>query len=1507
MTRLATDTLPWLTGETPSGSAREAIDAAIEVNRAATPKAVQDARTVKRMSVAEMNQLDWTELSERLYRQRRDDRGSVTKFLDLIDLPRNALMNTLAPRIAARKASEGDTATFGLGRVMFSDVLREMGVESQIVRGVLGFVGDVATDPLTYVGAGAVTRLSSTGGRVAQISRKGSRALRAATREAARTGAITRAPQAVKGLYEAAGVTPDLIARYRQAASASGKSGKDIERAIRSSINRRIFGEVTEGRVSRVARQLGGDRNLRRNGRAGVISRFDDMADAAGFRRAGQIQAARQFMSEFGAGGSAVKGVGRGGSQVAHIPWTDIGVNVPAFTASGRSAEAAMTIARSGKVVSTPFSSPRLARIDRLVQHSSDLDEEVSVRMADFARAEELSETEAAEVWSDINQINRRQARVRDIITRLTKRRVDGLNPDDPLDIAEVLSLGKLQKQLEYRAKQLQHGARAMAKLHEMDKIPPGLASSAEGEALLSAARSRRSAPEDLSRSASLLADAHAGYATAVRGTLMEVANTQTDRRMRTLVKQQLGVDSDSIGQSVMTPIGSMARYALGWAYDDAADAALRMSARGESAINRVFGPRGGSLVNRVKSLVADAGQGALATRELEENRLISGLREAMKRSGVSFDESFEDASELLGLMMIARRAELAENSGRAASYARTLPNSDEPTEWVKRLSQITQRHSGNKQFIGEISRLADRELARLDDMGVQSLEDGLLGSVVRDYTPLTVTRQADEAIRAANTVSNTRRGETESRRISGVLEGFQRARTTDKYRWQSPSLGREVEVYGSDLDLLADPATRQRASAEWVRGLDQGDVARLSDEFNAIQESDELREATGFRQLLSDPYELNQRAAQGAFQHLVGGSPMFTGTSASPLFEINPIASLSQRYASQQIASAKAKMKTLLRDTGIFTDDIRVSANAPLGTEIPLIGGGTARLLDRAQNGGYRVAIGDTVYKSLPSEFGRSLDSPMAKFADQADYSNMLLPERVADYLGEFDKMFRSTDGVTGVLRAAEKVTAEWKGLTLLHPSWTALNIFGDSINAIIGGATPVGLARHSRDSARILSGSLSANRIRDLEGITVAGQEIKGEALVDFIEMLRDSQVIGTNATTEVANQLARKYGFVQAPRSARSAISSIGSGATRGRIKHEASTIANIRAAAAGRSGPSTMDQVSAALEMGGNRYKKHLLEPWFAANQRVSDGIRMAMYLELRENGFDHSQAAAKVIEALFDYGDLTMVERRGLRTLLPFYTFVRNNAAYQFKRFLERPAYAAAFPKVKEAMEEVVSGDQQLPEYMRPQWIRDAMTIQLTQDPESRFGLTLGTALPQETLYNIGAATQGVGGLQSTLNYFVTSMNPIFRVILEAGTGREFFSGRTIGGDRSTSDMTLGQLLANQIRPWREVTKAAELLGDDRAEQAVLRGMLGGRVQAMDDERMERQLLRGFRESETSIRSTIRRADYRDDQELSLAARTSLMALYRQMVQVGLGEEVPKWAREQITQLSLESE
>lgn len=355
-----------------------ATDSVIEDNRRNTPQSAINQRKTPRLTISELNDMDMDEVRKRYYSVPIDTRGPVTRFLDMIDLPRNVLFNMVARDTARRKLAEGDTAALGLARVNTSDVLQSLGMRPGLVTGVLGFVGDVALDPLTYAGpAGWGAKMTSASGKSISFTKSGSKAITEAIKAAGE--GRQAADAAVRSYLETLGHTAESIASAADKKALSEQVAKNL-------------GVGKQGRFNKIMSWIGEDAHYVVDDAEKSLADHIDSAITSNMEPAERatIEAAQKLYGTHGRPFSpgirvvADKASPLGfsmttsrnaphGSGIFHIPGTAYELSVPPFTAAAaQQAQIASLVSKTAVANETFFKSPEFARVYQIRDEIND-------------------------------------------------------------------------------------------------------------------------------------------------------------------------------------------------------------------------------------------------------------------------------------------------------------------------------------------------------------------------------------------------------------------------------------------------------------------------------------------------------------------------------------------------------------------------------------------------------------------------------------------------------------------------------------------------------------------------------------------------------------------------------------------------------------------------------------------------------------------------------------------------------------------------------------------------------------------------------------------------------------------------------------------------------------------------------------------------------------------------------------------------------------------------------
>lgn len=176
--------------------------------------------------------------------------------------------------------------------------------------------------------------------------------------------------------------------------------------------------------------------------------------------------------------------------------------------------------------------------------------------------------------------------------------------------------------------------------------------------------------------------------------------------------------------------------------------------------------------------------------------------------------------------------------------------------------------------------------------------------------------------------------------------------------------------------------------------------------------------------------------------------------------------------------------------------------------------------------------------------------------------------------------------------------------------------------------------------------------------------------------------------------------------------------------------------------------------------------------FVAAQKLGDVIetqaRLQVFLHHRMRGLNPKLAAIETNETLLDYAAITGLEKTLNKTLIPFYTFSRQNLRNHWKVFTHRPGAIAAAFKV---MRDTGPTDEEFAKF--PDHIKRRYAVKLYGEYYSNFGL------PIEDIIDWSQQPDRI----------LAQLNPALRYAIEMNSGRDLMSDREIVDINSAREFT----------------------------------------------------------------------------------------------------------------------
>lgn len=1533
---------PSLDPSQPQTEAGRAVEGLIRQNRRVTPPAAVDMRQTPRASIAELNSLDQDTIKERLASQPHDNRGMLLKVTDLLDAGRDAVWNVLSPHLAAEHKAAGDRATFGMGRVNASDVLNEpsklsvpgqlatigagagagfavagpvgaavgaglgalpiigiglsqalqaLGLQKHVVNGIIGFAADTGTNPALFVGpVGGVAKLTSEAGRGIEVLSGGVKAVRAADAALAAGTALDEASPITK-ILRLKGVTPESVAARADAGEdVSGLASKTLIGDIQGGplVSRLVGDKPAATLADKLTRVPGLGAGL--HGKGGAIAEYFGHEGATDATEQALSEAAKEFVGQYGYKSAKGHTFGAGGSMVAHVPFTNIGVQVPAFTAAGKIARENALIASGGPGIAARAMTPLVQKFADGVKRLDDVG-----TLAD----------QAADMYPDAHAAlaGERDA-IGEELRQLAKQAAD---PATPTTANDLLALRPMIDKAEATATKAHAEAESLkATVAIRSRVNADIAQRSERagadvrDAVLGTLSPEEQAAASLTDAETKIhstnvdwlharMEANVRLAQATKGSIRAFLNP-ADADMAGVAARALGTDSAIMGASVLTPLKTV----LGYAGLKPNGTAMQYVERAEGAFEHVFGRRSGVAgeYDRFLKNTLTHEQRYRATQAMVGIR--DGIRDALVDTGLDPVDHMDDAAHLTTALAIQERAAQGGDNGTIWT---TKFGSDEPAEFLQRLAKAQENGLFSKDATGGLLEKlrgiakGDLGLNLLDHLGDTEIEDALLGKQIEGYVPHIATGEARDAIQATfrQPVSPTATAAAKAGR--GIGESFQKERQASlEYRFESQRPGMEGQ-----------PRRFLKSDLGWFNAQTAGDLKAIEadpetskeilEKIADVQEYLSLKNPPAPRYL--DPFAMNELYKQGRFDMLTGGRELPGGFADS-----NWATMMAARVGMHERAAARATWRQYMTQFGVTVPADLQGKLGKDGESILMRDGSVARVRRIAGPGGEEIRgidWGGQFYRPLSANVKGLEHNPVLNGLAISPTDGTLYHSTIADKIENGANLFATDVATRKALRVFDDLTRLWKSTVLLSPGWTTSNSLGDSMNAFMGGARPADFSKHASQMMKLFWHEHDPEVLRRLS-FPVGNQTLNGEQL---LQILQEHRVAESNLGAETAAQ-AIQAKLIALPSAmgergpVAAAMNPLAAAAT---VPKDYRFAANAYAAAARMDKPDLVSKIRAADFVMDDRMMQWVFGPWFRVNTKVSNTIRGLAFLSHLEQGNDIQGAAKNVIHSMFDIADLSKVEKGLFRRLIPFYSWWSRNMVYHMQLLVTRPIFAGSFPHLRDAIEETTLGDDRVPEYQRPAWMREQLAMQIGRDPESRTALLLGSLIPNTTAEDALTPLFGKEGAQHFAHTFLGNLSPLIKKPLEFAAGRDFFSGKEINADPLLSEVPPAGFASELVRPINNAQKVSEAYREGGLGPAVARAAFGGRAQSLGEGRTHQRLITEYRNTAEHLSATVRRAEFAGDKATSLAARTRLMELYREAMRAGVGDQVvPHWAR-----------
>lgn len=210
------------------------------------------------------------------------------------------------------------------------------------------------------------------------------------------------------------------------------------------------------------------------------------------------------------------------------------------------------------------------------------------------------------------------------------------------------------------------------------------------------------------------------------------------------------------------------------------------------------------------------------------------------------------------------------------------------------------------------------------------------------------------------------------------------------------------------------------------------------------------------------------------------------------------------------------------------------------------------------------------------------------------------------------------------------------------------------------------------------------------------------------------------------------------------------------------------------------------------------------------EKPDNFFRMTMYMSAKSKLGDSSLAAAEVRKYLFNYHEMTGKDR-AIRSVVPFWNWMKNNTPLQVQKFIQTPRYYAAYNRLQNQMNEGVD---------RPAWGEAYTKVPGVNQ-------LINPHLPLDSLSDI----------DHPVHALLSGLNPLVKSPIELSQNQSIFTGKPIDYDKKygkSQHYDPQALLDYFMKQSGAVGKVANLAGyGDTPWQEDLQAILTGKPVSLD--------------------------------------------------------------------------
>lgn len=237
----------------------------------------------------------------------------------------------------------------------------------------------------------------------------------------------------------------------------------------------------------------------------------------------------------------------------------------------------------------------------------------------------------------------------------------------------------------------------------------------------------------------------------------------------------------------------------------------------------------------------------------------------------------------------------------------------------------------------------------------------------------------------------------------------------------------------------------------------------------------------------------------------------------------------------------------------------------------------------------------------------------------------------------------------------------------------------------------------------------------------------------------------------------------------------------------------------------------------------------------AGSFLEDWAKLTLFIDRRTKGFPIEKAAKDVKKYLFDYSDLTDMERNVFKRIMPFYTWTRKNLPLQAAMLIQSPTKASSIDKVRKAIEQQMSGEK-VDRELLPEWLKDGYPVFLGEDADG-----------VQNFFNLSGflPTVDLGQIANPQDTALSNISPLIKTPIEMLTNYDWYFQNQIRRYEGEKKEFLGLDLDPKvikalklIRPLGEFERIKKSVKEGDEVEALTKFLFGAKSTEVDPGRQE---------------------------------------------------------------------